>query len=139
MAGQSEHEDIGAGTEDSILEAGNHDRAHFRMLKAETLDRVVKLDVYPEIVRIELEFVAFADTTIFRDIHCQRRNRPGKAQTPMPVMEWRSTVVDSGGASRFQLLVQCLCSQNLHLNSCPSDAKSGVTARPRRRGSGQVS
>src|SRR6202030_465207 len=79
VAGQSEHEDIGAGAEDSILEARDHDRSHLRMLETDALDGVVKLDVYPKIVGIELEFVAFADTAIFRDIHRQRRNRPGKA------------------------------------------------------------
>src|SRR5439155_10522459 len=110
MAGQSKHEDIGTRAEDSILEARNHDGTHLRMLETDALDGVVELDVNAQVVRIELEFVALEDSAIFRDIHRQRRNRPGKAQTPMPVLRWRSAVIDNDGASHFPALTRmCLC------------------------------
>ena len=56
----AEHADIGAGAEHIVLAGLDDDAAHFRMLEAQPLHRVVQFDVDAEVVGIELELVVTA-------------------------------------------------------------------------------
>ena len=47
----AQHEDVRAGAEDALLQAGDDDGAGFGMLEADALDGVGELDVDAEIVR----------------------------------------------------------------------------------------
>jgi hypothetical protein len=50
MRGSAQHEDVRAGAEDALLEAGDDDGLYFGMLEAEALDRVGQLDVDAKVV-----------------------------------------------------------------------------------------
>ena len=52
MCRSAQHEDIRAGAENPLFEAGDHDDVHFGVLEAEPLDGVGQLDVDREIVRV---------------------------------------------------------------------------------------
>ena len=54
MARNAEHEDVCAGTENTILEAGHHHGADFRMFKTDAADGVVQFDVNTEVIAVEL-------------------------------------------------------------------------------------
>ncbi len=98
---QTEHEDVGARAEDAVLAAGDDDSAHFRMLEADAVQRIVQFDVDTKIVGIELQLVAGLDAAILGDIHRQPRSRPVEAEFPVPVLGGIGLIVDlqvgSGG------------------------------------------
>ena len=60
------------------LRAGDDHGAHFGMLEADALQRVVQLDVDAEVVGIELELVAGPDAAVLVDVHRERRDRASK-------------------------------------------------------------
>ena len=60
MARAAQHEDVRAGAEDPLLQAGDDDGLHFGMLEANALDRVGQLDVHAEVVRVQLQPVVRA-------------------------------------------------------------------------------
>ncbi len=75
MRREAEHEDVGARAEDAVLAAREDDRAHFGMLEADALDRVVQLDVDAEVVGVELQLVAGTDARVLVDVERQRGDR----------------------------------------------------------------
>src|ERR1700694_5895237 len=89
MARSAEHIDVRTGAEDSRLEAGDDDRAYFRMLKSQTLNSIGELDINPEVVRVELELVTFGECLIFLDIHRKSSDLPFDVQFPVFVMRRR--------------------------------------------------
>ena len=82
-AGQ--HADIGAGGKHPRLRRAQHHDAHLRMLEAQPLDRVGKLDIDAEIVGIEFEIVALEQPGLLVDIHQQRRDVAVDLELPMPI------------------------------------------------------
>src|SRR5205085_5737447 len=58
VARLTQHVNIGAGAEHALLAARQNHDAHLGMLEADAVERVLKLDIYREIVRIELQPVA---------------------------------------------------------------------------------
>ena len=56
----AEHEDVGAGAEDALLQARDDDGVHLGVLEAQALDRVGELDVDAEVVGVELQLVVRA-------------------------------------------------------------------------------
>ena len=64
---QPQHVDVGAGAEKPLAGAGDDHAMDFRMLEANAVERVGKLDVDAEIVGIELELVAGLERCVFRD------------------------------------------------------------------------
>ena len=78
-----QHADIGAGAEHARLARAQQDDLHLRMLEAQPLDRVGKLDIDAEVVGIELELVALEQRALLVDVHEQasrRRRRPSSFQ-----------------------------------------------------------
>ena len=85
MARAAQHEDVGAGTEDSFLEAGDDDRAHLGMLEANPLDRIGQFDVDAKVVGVQLEPVVGREAGIFLHVHRQRRDSAIEGQLPVPI------------------------------------------------------
>ncbi len=86
VAGRAEHEDVGAGAEDARLQAGDDDGVDLGVLEAQPLQRVGKLDVDAEIVRVELELVVGGtEAGILLDVHGQRRDRAVDRELPVLV------------------------------------------------------
>ena len=82
---EAQHEDVGAGTEDPLFGAGQHDGTHFRVLEADALDGIVQFDVDTEIVGVEFQLVARPEPGILIDIQGERRHRPIEGQLPVSV------------------------------------------------------
>jgi hypothetical protein len=94
MRRHAEHEDVGARTEDAVLQAGHDDRAHFGVLEADAIDRVVQFDVDAEVVAVELQLVAGTDAGILVDVQAQRGDRPVELHRPVAVARRLDAVVD---------------------------------------------
>ena len=54
VARLTQHVDVGAGAEHALLPAGQNHDPHLGMLEADAVERVVELNIYPEIVGVEL-------------------------------------------------------------------------------------
>jgi len=85
MRRQAEHVDVGAGAEHAALAAREHHAAHFRVLEADAVERIVQLDVDAEVVGIELELVARRDALVFGDVERERRQGAVEAELPVVV------------------------------------------------------
>ena len=99
VARHAQHENVGTGAEDAVARAGHHHRAHFRMLKPNTVDRIMQLDVDPKVVAVELQFVARLQTGVFVDIHRQRGNCAVERERPVVVLRRLSAVIDIRGGN----------------------------------------
>ena len=64
------------------------------MLEADPLNGVVQLDVDAEVVRVELQRVAWTDPAIFLDIHQERRDRAVEQEPPVAVALGFGPVID---------------------------------------------
>ncbi len=93
-----QHADVGAGAEHLWLAGAQQDDAHLRMLEAEPLQRVGKLDIDPKIVGIELELIAFEQRRILVDVHQQRRDVAVDRKLPVVIARGIGGEIDSGRA-----------------------------------------
>ena len=75
----AQHEDVRAGAEDALLEAGDDDGVDLGVLEADALDRVGELDVDAEVVGVQLEPVVGREAGVLLDVHRQRRDRAVEA------------------------------------------------------------
>ena len=82
---ESQHVDVGAGTEKPLTGAGDDDAMHFRMLEANAIERIGELDVDAEIVGIELELVARLERRVFRHPKRERRDRAVEGKLPVSI------------------------------------------------------
>src|SRR4029078_8316623 len=82
MRRDPQHEDVGARAEDALDGARQDDAAHLGMLETESLERIGELDVYAEIVGIELELVNGTKPAVFVDPHRQRRDCAVERELP---------------------------------------------------------
>ena len=94
MAGDAEHEDVGAGAEHPLAGAGDDHGAHRGMLKADAVDGVGELDIDAEIVAVELELIAGAQAGVLVEIGEERRDRPVEFELPVLVARRRGLIVD---------------------------------------------
>src|SRR5262245_57425707 len=90
MRGEPQHEDIRARAEDALACAREDDAAHLRMLEADSLKRVVQLDIDSEVIGIELQLVPRAHTTVFVHAHGERGDRAIERKLPVPIAAWMS-------------------------------------------------
>ena len=97
MGRQAEHEDVRPGTENPVLEAGDDDAAHFRVLETDAVQRVVELDVDAQIVAVELELVARTDARVLGDVDRKRRNGSVERQLPVAIAGRIGPIVDRIG------------------------------------------
>src|SRR6476619_471077 len=63
------------------------------MLEADPLHGVVQLDVDTEIVRVELELVAVADSAVLAYVHRERGDRSVDAEAPVAIARRVGTVI----------------------------------------------
>ena len=68
---QAQHKDVGARAKNAVFQTGDDHAFNFRMFKADTLQSVVQFNVNAQVVRIEFELVARADTRVFVDVELQ--------------------------------------------------------------------
>ena len=81
----AEHVDVGAGAEHPRLVGGDDDAADFGVLETQALDRVVELDVDPEVVGVELERIARHQGRGLVDVHREPRDIAVGAQLPVAI------------------------------------------------------
>ena len=77
---------------------GLQDDPLLRMLEAEPLQRVGKLDIHAEIVGIELELIAFEQRRVLVDVHQQRRNVAVDRKLPVTIARRIGGEIDPTGA-----------------------------------------
>jgi hypothetical protein len=95
MAADTEHEDIRAGTENSVLEAGQYYSAHFGMLKANAVDGIVEFDVNSQVVAIEFELVTRPQAGVFVKVGEQGSHGAIELQLPVFIVCGVGLIVDS--------------------------------------------
>jgi hypothetical protein len=83
MTRAAQHENVGASAKDALLQAGDDDGMDFRVLEADALNRVGKLDVDAEVVGIELEAIVGQEPRIFLYVHRQGRDWPVEGELPV--------------------------------------------------------
>ena len=99
VAGNAEHEDVGTGAKHFFLGAGHDHAAHLGMLEADAVDRIVQLDIHTQVIAVELELVARAQTGVLVEIGHQRGHRAVEAQLPVPVLRGVGLVFDAAGGA----------------------------------------
>ena len=97
MAGHTQHEDVGARAKDTVLATGDDDAADVGVLEADAVERVMQLNVHPQVVAVELEFVARTDPAVLRYVKGQPRNGTLDRQGPVAVLRGISAVVNAFG------------------------------------------
>ena len=80
VAAQAEHEDVGAGAKHFFFGAGDNYAAHLRVFEADAVDSVMQLDVHAQVVAVELELIARAQTPVFVEIGFERGHWAFKAE-----------------------------------------------------------
>ena len=98
VAGYPQHEDVGTRAKDAVLAAGNDDAAHVGVLKADAVERVMQLNVHPQVVAVELELVARTNPAVLRNVEGQPRNGALDRQGPVAVLRGVSAVVNAFGS-----------------------------------------
>ena len=99
MAGNAQHEDVGPRAKHLFFGAGKHYAAHFGVLKADAVDRVVQLDVHAQVIAVEFELVAGAQARVFVKVGAQRGHGAVERQLPMAVAAGLGLVIHTGGRS----------------------------------------
>ena len=92
----AQHEDVRAGTEDAVLAAGDHHRAHGGVLEADAVQRVVQLHVNAQVIAIELELVAGTNTAVFRNVELHTGGLAVYLEGPMAVLGRLGAVINDG-------------------------------------------
>ena len=65
MAADAQHKDVGARAQNLFFGAGHHHRSYFGVFKANAADGIVEFNVNAEVVAVEFEFVAGAQSGVF--------------------------------------------------------------------------
>ena len=102
VAGDAEHEDVGARAKHLVFCAGDHHRAHGRVLEADALHRVVQLNIDPQVVAVELELVARAKARVLIKVGFQRGDHAVDRQRPVAVLAGVGAVIDLFGQNGVQ-------------------------------------
>ena len=99
VAGDAQHENVGARAEHAVAQAGHHHGAHFGVLEADALQRVVQLDVHTQVVAVELEFVARTQAGVFVDVDAQRGDLAVERQVDVLVLGGTGLVIHGQGSA----------------------------------------
>ena len=97
VGGSREHADVGAGAENPVLAGLHHHGLHFRMLEAQPLHGIGKLDVDAEVVGIELQFVAVEETGGRIDVHREMGDLAFAGHPPVAVLGRVGLEIDALG------------------------------------------
>ena len=87
-----------ARAKDAVLAAGDDDAAHVGVLKADAVERVMQLNVHPQVVAVELELVARTNPTVLRNVEGQPCNGALDRQGPVAVLRGIGAVVNAFGS-----------------------------------------
>ena len=85
VARLTQHVNVCARAEHALLAARQNHDPHLGMLEADSVERVIKLDIHPEIVRVELEAVTRGRSGFLRDIQGQCGDRAGAGEAPVTI------------------------------------------------------
>ena len=85
VARLTQHVDVGARAEHTLLAARQNHDPHLGMLEADAVERVMQLDIDPEVVRVELQPVAWGKSAFLGDIQGQRGDRAGTREAPVAI------------------------------------------------------
>jgi hypothetical protein len=97
---EHQHSDVGTRAEHALGAAGHFEDLHLRVLEAQTLDRVAKLDVDAEVVAVELELVAFGEGSFRVDAHRELGLGTVEGEAPVAVLVRARLEVDHACALR---------------------------------------
>src|SRR6185436_14991689 len=86
MARAREHADVGPGAEHARFARAYQNDLNRRVLEPYAFDRIRKLDIDSQIVRIELELVALKERMLLVHVHQQSGNIAVHLKLPMPVL-----------------------------------------------------
>src|SRR5208282_185430 len=100
MTGEAQHVDVCPGAKNSTLGAGNEDTTDLGVFEADALQGIVQLNVDPQIVGVQLQFVAWADSAVFLGIHAKGCDGSIKGKLPMTIAGRLGAVVDKVGLCR---------------------------------------
>jgi hypothetical protein len=117
VAGQAQHENVGARAEGAVTRAGDHHGAHFGVLEADAVQGVIQLDVDTEVVRVELELVAGADAAVFGNVDEQGRDGALEGQLDVLVLG-RAGLVFNDRVRRHGGLLTGKVGKKWGLNQC---------------------
>ena len=95
VAADAQHKDVGARAKHFVFGAGHDHGAHFGVFKADALDGVVELNVHAEVVAVELELVAGAQTGVFIKVGFEGGHCAVKAEFPVLVLRGLGFVTDT--------------------------------------------
>src|SRR6516165_7501560 len=96
VRGAREHTDIGAGTEHAWLGRAQEYDLDRRMLEAQALDGIRKLNIDAEIVGVELELVALEQRALLVDVHQQSGHFAINFELPVAIARRISLEIDPG-------------------------------------------
>src|SRR5215831_8076691 len=105
VARARKHPDVGAGAEDARLGRAQQHHAYLRVLEAQPLERIGKLDVDAEIVGVELELVAFEQAAFLVHVHGERGDDAVDEELPVAVARRRGLEIDAAPAVRESAFV----------------------------------
>jgi hypothetical protein len=108
-----EHADIGACTEHARFARAQQNDFDGRMLETEPLERVRELDVHSEVIRVELELVAFEQRALLVHVHQQRGDFAIDPELPVPISRRLGLEIDP----RLAVAQLALCIGHLILAS----------------------
>ena len=85
VARKPQHIYVGARAKNPRLSTGQNHGCHFGVLKSYSLKGIMQFDVDAEVIRIQLELVAWTDTCVFLDVHRKSRHPIFNRQFPMSI------------------------------------------------------
>src|SRR5438132_780664 len=85
VARLTQHVDVGAGAEHALLAARDHHHPGFGMLKPDAVERIVEFYIDPEVVRVELQAVAWGEPAFLLDVERHRGHRTVARKTPVSI------------------------------------------------------
>src|SRR5579862_1455601 len=97
VARKPQHVNVGARTKNPRLVAGDDDARHFRMFESNPLKRIMQLDVYAEIVRVQFELVTRTYPSVLLNTHHKSSDSTLDGQFPVAIVGGRSLEIDEVG------------------------------------------
>lgn len=94
VARKSQRVDVGARAKNPRLGAADTDTGDFGVLKSNPLKRIMQLDVYAEIVRVQFELATGTYPCALLNIHRKRGDPALNGQLPVAIVGRRGLEID---------------------------------------------
>ncbi len=93
---QPQHEDVGAGAENTVFLTGQDNSANFRMFETNALQRVVQFDIDTQVIGIQFQFIPGTQTSIFVHVHRKGGHLAIKTEFPVLILTGIGAKIDGG-------------------------------------------